>query len=101
MELSGCVGRAGDDSLVGQRDLDGPAGHWRTILVSGHDIGLDRLAPVIDGFLEVEGHVDRLELVRLNLERACEVALAGLIDAKAVGADRGTTIQRQSFMEGA
>ena len=56
---------------------------------------------VEDRLLQVEAQVDRLELVRLDLERAGEVALARLVDADAVGADRGAAVERQRLVEGA
>ena len=79
MILARGVGRAVQDAAVGQIDLDRPAGDRRAILVSRDQIGLDRLAAVEHGLLQVEAQVDRLELVRVDLKRAGEVALARLV----------------------
>ena len=62
-------------------------------------VGRDRLAPVIDRLLEVEGQVDRLELIRLDLELAGELALARLVEPDPVGADGRRLIERQTFAE--
>ena len=80
MILAGGVGRAVEDAAVGKIDLDRPARDGRSILVARDQIGLDRLAAIKHGLLQVEGQVDRLELIRLDLETAGEVALSRLID---------------------
>ena len=77
MELARRVGRAVDDAPVGQGDLDRPAGDRRAVLVFRDEVGLDRLAAVEDRLLQVEAQVDRLELVRLDLERPAKSLLPG------------------------
>ncbi len=82
MILAGRVGRAVEDAAVGKVDLDRPARHRRAVLVARDQVGLDRLAAIVDGLLQVEAQVDRLELVRLDLEtcrrsRSCPAGRPG------------------------
>ncbi len=99
MILARGVGRAVQDAAVGKIDLDRPARDGCSVLVSGDQVGLDRLAAVEDGLLQVEAQVDRLELIRLDLERAGEIALARLEDPHAVGAHRRRRVERQRLVK--
>ena len=69
------------------------------VLILGDQRGLDRLAAIEHCLLQVERKRDRLELIRVDLEAAGEVALAGLKDPDAVSAGRCGAIERELFME--
>ena len=58
----------------------GRDGDRRAVLIAGDHVALDRLAAIVHRLLQVEGQVDRFELVRLDLETAGEIALARLVD---------------------
>ena len=100
MILARGVGRAVQDAAVGQADLDRPAGHRRAVLVPRDQVGLDRLAAVEHGLLQVEAQVDRLELVRLDLEtaRRSRSCPAGRPVTRYVAHRRGR-VERQRLVE--
>ena len=88
-----CVGRAVQDPAVGKLDIDRPPRDRRSVLILGDQRRLDRLAAIEHRLLQVERKRDRLELIRVDLEGAREVALAGLEDPDAVSAGGSSAIE--------
>ena len=99
MILARGVGRAVENAAVGKIDLDRPARDRCSILVSRDQISLDRLAAVEHGLLQVEAQVDGLELIRVDLKRAGEVALAGLVNPHSISAHGRRRVERQGFVK--
>ena len=75
---------------MGQRD---------SALQHGDQRAFDLLAAMIDGLSQFEAQVGLFELIRLDLERAGELAAAGLLDDDAIRADRRGGIKRDRLVE--
>ena len=87
-QARGRPGRRATRTSIGRPEATG-APYWYLATTSP----LDRLAAVVDGPGEVEGEVELLELVRLDLERPGEIAPARLEEADAVRADGAPEVE--------
>ncbi len=100
VEFASRVGRAAGDALVGESDLDRPVGNGCSVLIFREDVGLDRVAAVIDRLLQVEAQVNGLKLIGLNVEHPGEFALPRLVHTDGVCSLGSAAIERQRLVKG-